>query len=302
MKNLIKIVGLFVFGALLFSCTDDEAVAYESGLTQQITDPFLQVRTGVISFQAGTPSYEMLIDVINGTKALTQLNIYSVYTDNATGNVSNEVQFASLPVSGSRTAIVNEFTYDDLKAGITVGGGPLSDDQTTLAIGSGWNMRFEGVVSDGSVIPMTGQVIVGVLSRFAGLYEVLESKYVRIGVDNGGWNGENRFIGSVDETTFSYNDFWGTFGWGGNSFHFRLDETDNSLTVPIITEDGLFSGNRALNCEDDAALFSTVPCEGSNRLIPDDVNGEHEIRLTYGYFTDGSGAREFYEVMKKIVN
>ena len=302
MKNTIKIVGLFVCSLFIFSCNDDEAVAYETGLTQQITDPFLQVKTGVISFQAGTPSYTMLIDVINGTKALTQLNIYSVYTDNATGNVSNEVQFASLPVSGARTSIAHEFSYDDLKNGIVVGGGGLSDDQTTLAIGSGWNMRFEGVVSDGSVIPMTGQVIVGVLSRFAGLYKVLESGYFRIGSDNGGWNGSNRFIGSVDETTFSYNDFWGNFGWGGNSFHFRLDETDNSLTVPIITSSGLFSGNRALNCEDDAAIFTNVPCAGSNVLEPDDVNGKHIIRLTYGYFTDGSGAREFYEVMEKIVN
>lgn len=302
MKNTIKIVGLFVCSLFIFSCNDDEAVAYETGLTQQITDPFLQVKTGVISFQAGTPSYTMLIDVINGTKALTQLNIYSVYTDNATGNVSNEVQFASLPVSGARTSIAHEFSYDDLKNGIVVGGGGLSDDQTTLAIGSGWNMRFEGVVSDGSVIPMTGQVIVGVLSRFAGLYKVLESGYFRIGADNGGWNGSNRFIGSVDETTFSYNDFWGNFGWGGNSFHFRLDETDNSLTVPIITSSGLFSGNRALNCEDDAAIFTNVPCAGSNVLEPDDVNGKHIIRLTYGYFTDGSGAREFYEVMEKIVN
>jgi len=303
MKNIFKIVSLFVFGAFLFtSCNDDEAVEYQTGLTQQITDPFLQVRTGVVSFQAGTESYNMRFDVINGVKALTQVNVYSFYTDNATGNISNEVLFESFPISGARTAIDHEFTYDDLREGIVLDGGGLPDDQTALAIGSGWRMRFEGVVSDGSVIPLSGSIFVGVLSRFAGLYVVSESKYVRIGVDNGGWDGGERFIGSVDEVTYSYNDFWGNFGWGGNAFHFVLDETSNTLTVPIITDDGLFSGNRATNCTDDPGLLSNVGCDGKNILIPDDVNGEHVFKLTYGYFTDGSGPREFTETLTKIVN
>jgi hypothetical protein len=302
MKNIIKIVGLFVFATLLFSCNDDEAVAYQTGLTQQITDPYLQVTTGVVSFQAGTPSYNMRFNVLNGTKALSKVDIYHFYTDNATGKVSNEVLYKSFPVSGALTKIDDEFTYDELKAGLMIDGAGLPEDQTALAIGSGWRMRFEGTVTDGSVIPMSGSIFVGVLSRFAGLYKVIESGYWRIGVDNGGWNGGERFIGSVDETTYSYNDFWGNFGWGGNAFHFRLDETDNSITVPILVNGALFSGNRAINCTDDAAIFVNAPCAGSNVLIPDDANGKHVIKLTYGYFTDGSGPREFYEVLEKIVN
>lgn len=43
-----------------------------------------------------------------------------------------------------------------------------------------------------------------------------------------------------------------------------------------------------------------MPCTGTNILIKDDVNGKHRIKLTYGYFTEGSGSREFYEEMEKF--
>ena len=75
-----------------------------------------------------------------------------------------------------------------------------------------------------------------------------------------------------------------------------------AIEVPIITESGLYSGNRALSCKTDKNQFKNVPCDGSNILIEDNVNGKHIIKITYGYFTDGSGPREFYEVLEKIVN
>ncbi len=308
MKNIIKILGVFVLAACAFSCNEDDPVEYSSGLFQEITDPFLQVRTGVVSFQAGTPSYNLGFNVVNGTKALSQVTVYSQFEDAATGDVSDEVVFGTYAVSGALTAVDQEITYDDLKNGIVINGGAMPDDQTALAIGSLWRMRFEGTTASGD-IPLTGSMIVGVLSRFAGLYRVLESSYFRIGADNGGWNGTDIFIGSVDATTYSHNDNWGPFGWAGNSFTFSIDETDNSITVPLIDGDGqlangnpLFSGNRAVGCHSEPEFFVNVPCAGSNVLIPDDVGGKHRLILTYGYFTDGSGPREFYEVMEKIVN
>jgi len=130
---------------------------------------------------------------------------------------------------------------------------------------------------------------------------VIESAYYRIGENNGDWNGEVRFIGSVDEDTYSYNDYWGLFGWAGKSFNFDVDYSDNTINAPLIV-DGLFSGNRALNCNEEPGIFENVPCEGSNVVVEDEASGKHRIYLTYGYFTDGSGAREFYEVLEKIVD
>jgi hypothetical protein len=301
MKNirLITFLSLAVVFAAV-SCNEDEFVTYGEETNQGISDPFLQIKTSVISFQAGTPSYLMEFNVVNGLKRITAVEVYSTFTDAATDAESNEVLLASYPLDADDLTVVSdELTYTELKAGLIVNGNPLPDNEVDLAIGSGWKFRFLGKRAEGD-IGLPGSIRVGVLSRFAGNYKVIESAYYRIGVEQAPWNGGNRFIGSVDATTFSYNDFWGPFAWGGQSFNFSLNEADNSLTVPILTASGLFSGNRPLNCTDDGAILVNVPCAGSNVLIPDDVGGKHIIKITYGYFTDGSGPREFYEVLEKL--
>jgi len=298
-NNIITYLFSFCLLFLAVGCEQD-LVEYGSEQAQVITDPFLQIGTPVISFQAGTPSYSLEFNAINGTKRISAVDVYMTFTDAASGMKSNEAVLASYPTSGDFTPIVADLTYDDLKAGLTVDGSPLPDDEVALAIGSGWALRFVGKRAEGD-INLSGSVRISVLSRFAGIYKVLEGQYFRIGVatNAGPWVGLTRFIGSVDATTFSYNDFWGPFTWTGSQFNFRLNESDNSIDVPIIVA-GLFSGNRALNCKTDAAIFTNVPCDGSNILIPDDETGHHTIKITYGYFTDGSGAREFYEVLEKL--
>lgn len=301
MKN-IRLITLLSF-ALLFvavSCNEDDFVTYGDESPQGISDPFIQVLTPVISFQAGTPSYTMEFNVVNGLKRITAVEVYMTFTDAVSGAESNEALLATYPLDADDlTVISDELTYAELKTGLTVNGNPLPDDEVNLAIGSGWKFRFLGKRAGGD-IGLPGSIRVGVLSRFAGNYKVIESGYYRINVFSSNWNGQTRFIGSVDATTFSYNDFWGPFGWGGQSFNFSLNETDNTLTVPILTASGLFSGTRPINCTDDYALFVDVPCDGQNVLIPDDVGGKHVIKLTYGYFTDGSGSRQFYEILEKI--
>ncbi len=303
MKNIRLITFLslaLVFAAV--SCNEDEFVTYGEETYQGISDPFLQIKTSVISFQAGIPSYTMEFNVINGLKRITAVEVYSIFTDAATGAESNEVLLATYPLDADDLTVVSdELTYAELKAGLIVNGNPLPDNEVDLAIGSGWKFRFLGKRAEGD-IGLPGSIRVGVLSRFAGNYKVIESAYFRINVPGTppNWNGQTRFIGSVDATTFSYNDFWGPLAWGGQSFNFSLNETDNTLTVPILTASGLVSGSRALNCTADGALFVDVPCAGSNVLIPDDIGGKHVIKLTYGYYTDGSGSRQFYEVLEKI--
>jgi len=300
MKN-IKLIYAFSIALMLFafSCNDDDFVVYGTETKQQIADPFLQIKTPVIAFQAGTPSYTMEFNVVNGLKKITSVEVYKIFTDATTGNQSNEALLASYPVGDGLTVITDDLTYADLKAGLTINGGPLPDSELDLPIGSGWVFRFIGR-RDAGDLELPGTINVGVLSRFAGLYKVIEAAYYRIGVlTNGGpWVGETRFIGSVDATTFSHNDFWGPFAWGGHAFTFTLNEADNTIIVPV--DGGIYSGNRALSCSTEPEQFTNVPCVGSDILIPDNVNGKHIIKLTYGYYTDGSGPREFYEVLEKI--
>ena len=301
MKN-IKLIISFSF-ALMFvsiSCNEDNFVQYGNEQYQKVTDPYLQIITPVISFQAGVPSYHMEFIVVNGLKRVTDVLVYKTFTDAATGAQSNEALLDSYPVSAdATTTVTDELTYAKLKEGLTINGNPLPDNEVDIAIGSGWQFRFVGV-SAASDIPLAGSIRVGVLSRFAGIYKVIESAYYRIGVLTSNWTGQTRFIGSVDATTFSYNDFWGPFAWGGHSFNFVLDESDNSLEVPVLVNGEFYAGSRAIGCSTDYALFTHVPCDGSNVLIPDDLNGKHQIKLTYGYFTDGSGPREFYEILEKL--
>ncbi|HEX5111401.1 MAG TPA: hypothetical protein VFV79_01030 [Saprospiraceae bacterium] len=301
MKNIKLIISLSF--ALLFvsiSCNDDDFVQYGNEQYQKVTDPYLQIITPVISFQAGVPSYHMEFIAVNGLKRITDVLVYKTFTDAATGLTSNEALLDSYPLTAdATTTVTDELTYAKLKEGLTINGNPLPDNEVDIAIGSGWQFRFVGVSPAGD-IPLAGTIRVGVLSRFAGLYKVIESSYYRIGVLTANWTGQTRFIGSVDATTFSYNDYWGYFPWGGHSFRFVLDESDNSLDVPVLVNGEFYAGNRAIGCSTDFALFTNVPCDGSNILIPDDTNGKHILKLTYGYFVDGSGAREFYEVLEKI--
>jgi len=303
-KRYSLLLGLLFF---VVSCGDKEFTEYPTaGTAQQISDPYLQVITSVVPFQAGVESYNIEYNVLNGTKRLSTVDIYKQFTDAVSGGSSDVVFMESYDVGDLKTVVTDNFDYATLRSDLTVAGSALPEDETELAIGSGWVLTFVGNLEGGETIDLAGAINVGVLSPYAGLYEVIESDYYRINVQSGiaDWTGQERFIGSVDASTFSYNDWWGPFGWAGASFNFSVDDETGKITVPILVDGSLFSGNRALNCDDEPEQFVDVPCEGSNILVkdpanPNAANGAHEIYITYGYFTDGSGSRQFYERLRK---
>ncbi|MBK8825318.1 MAG: hypothetical protein IPO26_01135 [Saprospiraceae bacterium] len=250
MKNLILKLILPVFAIFLIaSCAEEEFVEYQTGLSQKITDPALEIETQVVQFQGGTPDYDFKFALINGVRKVTKINVYSVFTDAKSKLVSSKVLLKSYNVGNdAKTYFSEKLTYADLKNGITINGAALPADDKTLAVGSGWKLSFEGETAQGPV-NLPGVVNVGVLSIYAGIYTVIESKYYRINVLTADWTGEKRFIGSVDETTFSHPDYWGNFEWGGKAFNFKVDFTNNSIDVPILIDDAIFSGLNAIDCK-----------------------------------------------------
>ena len=298
---------LILLSLLWLSCDDEPEIDYDktAAIDQQVLDPYLQVTTGFVSFTPGTPEYNIGFNVINGVKKIDKVNVYTTFKDAASGQSSNEVIIGTYDVtSPERTVITDKLTYAELTQGLTVNGQPLPASDEDVVPGSGWTYRFEGIQPSGESLSLLGAINM-VYSKYAGLYKVIESNYFRIGVPGSppNWNGSERFIGHVDDVTLSHNDAWGPFDdWAGESFHFSIDPVSMAIEVPIITESGLYSGTRALSCQTDKSQFKNVPCDGSNILIEDNVNGKHIIKLTYGYFTDGSGPREFYEVLEKIVD
>ncbi len=309
MKNIIQFLGLFILGFVLFSCNDDEAVAYTSQSAAR-NDAVLIVYTPVISFVAGEPGYDLSLVASNssGSTEVSDVVAYKTYTDSKTGETSDEVVHATYSMGGQSTMIFEEFlTFAQLRDGLTIGGGPLPTDELEIPIGSKWNFRFEMVNSGGSEIASKGgseRASIAVLSPFAGNYMSVTGKYFRIGEESSlsNWSGNVKFIGSVDDNTFAYTDAWGPFtaqdGAVGEML-FDLND-DNSITILDDPSQLFFSGNDMLTCHEDAALFVNVPCAGSDILTPSG-DGKHNIKLTFGYFTTGSGAREFYEELEKVV-
>ena len=309
-KMNIRILNIILLACctLMFvtSCEDDDFIGYDE-INETRNDPFMDilVNTPVISFVAGEPAYTIDFLVITpNSDAAAKINVYKSFTDSKTGETTNTALLGAYDVTNGANAtnIKADITFADLREGLTLNGNPLPTDELAIAIGSTWKLTFEPVTSGGEAAFSTGKTItVGVLSPFAGIYEVIESAYFRIGVDQGGWNGEQIFIGSVDDNTFSHNDWWGPFEAAG-AFVFDLND-DNTLTILDDPSQLFFSGDDMLTCQDDSGKFGNVPCATSNILEPAE-DGRHIIKLTYGYFTasgdENEGAREFYEVLRKI--
>src|SRR6186713_3151487 len=129
MKNIKLIISLsFLLLFVSISCDDDDPVQYGPEGYQKVTDAFIQVLTPVISFQAGVPSYHMEFVLVNGLKRVTDVEVYSIFTDAATGEQSNEVLLDSYPMTADATTTVTDsLTYAKLKEGLTINGNPLPE-------------------------------------------------------------------------------------------------------------------------------------------------------------------------------
>lgn len=309
---LLKRVLAVAMAMLWLSCEEDRDINYSENdaIDQVILDPYLQVVTGFIPFEIGTEKYGLTFNVINGVNEVTAVKLYGSFYDAASGLTSNEVQYGEYSVdSPLRTVLTDSLTYDELKAGLTIDGNPLPDTDADIGPGSGWSFRFEGVYASGETLPLAGAINM-VLSKYAGIYVVSESKYVRgVGEDFGGWDGTEVFIGFVDENTLSYNDRWGYFDWAGCSFHISIDPETGEVEVPILTDCGVFAGTGPITCQDNknafgnlAAVLGYHPCDVSNIIIDDAVNGAHVIKLTYGYMGANGIPRAFTETLTKVVN
>jgi YD repeat-containing protein len=301
---------------MVVGCDTEETVSYseDSTVPTVVTDPYIQVVSPFFPFEAGK-KYGMEINVINGVKEVDELNVYATYTDAGTKVTEDEVLIATYDVTGDfRSVITDSLTYDDLKVA-----GPLPENQEDVFPGSGWSFRFEGVRPDGSLVSFPGGMNI-VLSKYAGIYEVSNSVYMRIQQDPAifppptftdgvaRWNGTQTFIGFVDENTLSYNDRWGYFSTPGCSWEFSYDEAGN--ITEIVLSDGIVcaSATATLATCSDPSQFANLStyvgynvCEESNIIIDNEVTGEHVIKLTYGYVGAG-GVRQFTETLTKVVD
>lgn len=160
--------------------------------------------------------------------------------------------------------------------------------------------------SDSSVVPngrtASLDVVIEYLcfSDITGAYECLEGEYWRIGSFSAGtstWPPATDII-FLCGNTYRVIEYFGLFD--RNEFYFEVDELDQ-ITYPATTPDGIpQTGNGQLmtNCIDNPGDLTNIPCGPETNYV--DRTDGITLYMSFGYFTPGSGPREFYQVMRKL--
>lgn len=306
MKNKFKYIVLSLFTiSVLFSCIDDD----NDELTgDAITGGLVNVSNPLISYVVGSgATYSATGSVYQGEVQTTTIDIYNVFTDNFSGIQSNKVLLKSITIDntdiGQKPGFNFTFTYAELIAGLTLEGSPLPANDGGLNIGDFWTLSYTSTTSNGNQTTNGKVTKVAVGTRYAGIYTVIESAYWNSGGFNGGWSGTDRIIESVDATTYRH---VGLAFWDDNEFYFTVDNATGYITVldvDLAGDDLLLNGSPVMTCEGAGGAFESITCDNTTSVaIPDDVNGEDELKFTVGYFRGVGATREFFEHLVKKVD
>lgn len=287
---------------LATSCTEDDndeltGNAIEGGL--------VDLDAAAIGYVVGNDgTYTASGEVYQGESKTTSIDVYKSFTDSQTGTTTEEILFEEINFTDIQQGFSSDFSFNFKYEDLVEGFSSLPASDADLNIGDFWTLKFVSTLADGTQVTNSAVVKVSVGTRFAGVYRTLDALYYRIGVltaDESSWPAET-VIESVDATTYRVVDYFGLFS--GNEWYFQIDENDN-ITYPDETPSGdaqQGNGQPFITCSANAGDLTNVPCgAGTNIVIRDDENGRDQLVMTYGYFTAGSGPREFYQVLEKIV-
>ena len=175
---------------------------------------------------------------------------------------------------------------------------PTTDSK--MNIGDKFVFRIENDLKDGRTIEQAYDISLAVSTRFAGKYKLVEGLYYRLGVlsDQGSYWPEETLIESVDAKTYK---MIGLAAWIDNELYFQIED-DGSITYPAEWNGTaqILNDQPLITCELNPGDLSNVSCE--NYVVKDDETGKDQLIMTFGYYTTGSGPREFYQKMEKIVD
>ena len=168
-------------------------------------------------------------------------------------------------------------------------------------------------ISDGSIVPngKTSSIDVTIeylcFSEITGKYRALEGVYFRIGVESGlstpdAWPDETEIL-FLCGNTYRVLEYFGPEAFNANEWYFTIDESgiiDYPATTPT-GEGQMGNGQPFITCLTNPGDMTNVPCGSSTNFV--EYDGDTiRLHMTYGYLTPGSGPREFYHVLEKIVD
>jgi hypothetical protein len=321
MRNKLKYIAALTLLALV-SCLNPEDLMTENAQTGGLVDP----TTTALNYVVGNPGpYEMEFFIKQGPVKTEEIRFYKSFVttqkwvEEIEGEdvemdstlFSNEILDRTIAITETENHFISTtYTFTELIAGLSVAGynspvAPLSNDDGTYTIGDKWVFRIEVALSDGRVLQQGYTVSASVSTRFAGKYKVVDATYYRLGVltsDETDWGPSNIVtIASVDAITYEQVGYWGPFET--TSLFFQIDPNDLTIYYPAEWDGVAQSGNGQplITCATNPADMTFSNCGTSDIAIQDDVEGKDRLIMSYGYYTAGSGPREFYQVLEKIV-
>jgi len=306
MKKIKYIILSILTLTVIVSCIDED----NDRLTgDSIEGGLVEINKAAIGYVVGDDgTYTVSGTVYQGGIQTNMVDIYKSFTSGE--STSNELILTSLPIANTtiseKGTFEYSFKYEDLINGLLLDGASLPTVDSELNIGDFWTLRFASTTSQGNVNFNARTAKVSVGTRFAGLYSVIEHDYWRIGVQRSDveWPDE-MVVESVDAITYRVVEYFGAFD--NNEYYFQIDSNDR-ITYPALTPSGdpqVGNNEPMTNCDSNLTDLTNVPCgDLSNLVIRDEVNGKDQLVMTFGYYTveGASGAREFYQVLEKIVD
>jgi hypothetical protein len=305
MKKISFIAILALFTMMFTACEqifDDNTAGFKEGGLITSSKALINYVVG----DGGTYSFDMLVHQ-NADFKVKEIMIYksaSIADASGTLQASNEILAETITVDGTTntTLVSSDYAYADLIDGLTIDGNALPANDGDLSIGDQFIFRVVSVMENGEEFQQSFKVQMTVSTRYAGTYICTALQYWRISVASPAyWLGHELVIKSIDAITYEYD--WGsTIGWDG-PLYFQVDG-NGVITYPAAWNGvaQTLNGQPLTTCTNNPTDLTNVPCTGTNMVIKDDTNGEDQLILTYGYYTAGSGPREFHETLVKKVD
>ena len=153
MKN-IKYLILSLFTVIsLGACVENDNDELTGGAT---TGGLLSVNNQLVSYVVGSgATYVATGSVFQGKEQITSIDIYKSFTNNTTGDVSNEVLMKTITIGdttmGTTLGFNLTFTYEELITDLTIDGAPLPANDGNLNIGDYWSLRYASNTSEGDL-------------------------------------------------------------------------------------------------------------------------------------------------------
>lgn len=296
---------LFLFITIMMSCSkNDNPIsknAKEGGLIE------INTKTVVYFLNTMADPYDIEFKYYqgNGSK-IAKVEVYKqFFTVDELGDPveSEKTLFKSLDLSGESQPGFYTFTasFNELVSGVEINNVAIPTEDTALTSGFYWELTYDIILDDGRTVNVPSKSLF-INSRYAGVYNVVDAEYYRLGVltyDINDWPSTVK-VTALNATTFKMEDQCEPFG--GNEVYFTIDETSGKVTV-LKSFNGAslkLNGIDIDNCDANPGTFTSVPCDGSNIVIKV-PSTQDTIKISYGYFTPSgaTGPREFYQVMVK---